>query len=86
MTSLELMSKLSKIIPTGIQAGSDMAGSFKYSFRSRDDPRYSDRRMQSLLRKISSQRVSYSPKDQCKVLYNLVKLRFPEDELINYLT
>lgn len=42
--------------------------------------------MQSLLRKISANKTTYSIKDQCKVLYNLVKLRFPEDDLLNYLT
>ena len=34
------------------QGGQTLGGSFKYEFRNRDDPRFADRRMQSLLRVI----------------------------------
>jgi hypothetical protein len=35
-----------------IKEGGELAGSTKFAFRSKDDPRFADRRMQNLLRKI----------------------------------
>jgi hypothetical protein len=35
-----------------VREGGEMAGSAKFAFRARDDPRFTDRRMQNLLRKL----------------------------------
>lgn len=32
--------------------GGDMAGASKFAFRSKEDPRFTDRRMQNLIRKL----------------------------------
>ena len=45
--------RVARAIPMNSKEGGKMAGSVgKYQFRSKEDPRYIDRRMQSLLRKI----------------------------------
>ena len=36
-----------------VQDGSELAGSTKFKFRAADDPRFTDRRMQALLRKLN---------------------------------
>lgn len=48
-----LYKKISKVIPVNVQDGSELAGSTKFKFRAADDPRFTDRRMQALLRKLN---------------------------------
>lgn len=39
--------------------GGELAGSTKFAFRSREDPRFTDRRMQNLLRKLDDNFLKY---------------------------
>ena len=41
--------------------GGNFAGAAKFSFRQTDDPRYTDRRMQNLIRKIDENFQKYGP-------------------------
>jgi hypothetical protein len=50
--------------------GGNFAGAAKFSFRQTDDPRYTDRRMQNLIRKIDESFQKYGPTqvaDICKL-------------------
>ena len=52
-----------------VKEGGNYAGAAKFAFRQTDDPRYTDRRMQNLLRKIDENFVKYGPNeisDICK--------------------
>ena len=54
-----------------VKEGGDFAGAAKFSFRQTDDPRYTDRRMQNLMRKIDESFHKYGPNqvaDICKAL------------------
>ena len=53
---------MARSIPIGVQNGGDMAGTYKYEFRTKDDPRFTDRRMQNLLRKIEDSISKYNGK------------------------
>lgn len=67
-----------------------MAGSAKFAFRFLEDPRFADRRMQNLLRKLSDHFSKYNASQVSTLLYCTVKLRFPEDLIlkssVNYIT
>lgn len=58
---LELYRIVTRAIPAYVEMGAEMAGSTRFKFRSRDDPRYTDRRMQNLLRKLESSIDKYTP-------------------------
>ena len=76
--------------------GGELAGSTKFAFRSREDPRFTDRRMQNLLRKLDDNFLKYDSNTVtsiCKLsryayllclhlVYCTVKLRLPEDEIM----
>ena len=64
------------------EGGSKLASTYTFEFRHRDDPRFTDRRMQSLLSSISDGLRKASPAQTSQILYSLVKLRLPEDHLI----
>ena len=54
--------------------GGNFAGAAKFSFRQTDDPRYTDRRMQNLIRKIDESFQKYGPTqvaDIRKLAYDL---------------
>ena len=44
-----------------VKEGGEMAGSVKFAFRHVEDPRYADRRMQNLLRKLSDHFAKFTP-------------------------
>ena len=68
------------------EGGTTHASSFKFEFRDREDPRFADRRMQSLLRVVGENLHKTSPSQTSHLLYSVVKLRLPDDHLINALT
>lgn len=52
--------------------GGQMAGSVKFAFRSREDPRFTDRRMQNILRKLDENFDKFDSKGvtaMCKYIY-----------------
>lgn len=60
-----------------VKEGAEMAGKAKFSFRSRDDPRFTDRRMQNLLRKLEDNFTKYGPNGVstiCKILSTNIKI------------
>ena len=69
-----------------MEGGTKLASSFKFALRDREDPRFVDRRMQSLLRVLNEQLNNASTAQTSQLLYSLVKLRLPDDDLINALT
>ena len=84
--AFELFRRISRAIPINrFDGGSNLAGSFKFRFRRREDPRVVDRRMQSLLAMINDKLSFTTPKEASFLLFSLIKLRMPEDWLINNL-
>ena len=57
--------------------GGNFAGAAKFSFRQTDDPRYTDRRMQNLIRKIDESFQKYGPTQ-------VADIRKPEHKFIYY--
>ena len=49
---VDIFKRLARAIPMYSREGGDLAGFTKFAFRSREDPRFTDRRMQNLLRKL----------------------------------
>ena len=51
---VELFRRVARAIPLNrLEGGTQHASSFRFEFRDREDPRFADRRMQSLLRVIN---------------------------------
>jgi len=77
--------RIARAIPLSRAEGGQakLASTFKFEFRGREDPRFVDRRMQSLLATIQDNLVAASPSETTQILHALVKLRLPADELIN---
>ena len=63
--------------------GADFACTSRYRFRSKDDPRFTDRRMQALLTSLTQNLEQFDIHQLSHLFYCLVKLRLPEDTLIN---
>ena len=63
--------------------GQDFACTGNYTVRSRDDPRLTDRRMQMMLTSLAENMVHFNVHQLSHILYCTVKLRLPEDRLIN---
>ena len=63
--------------------GQDFACTNKYTFRSREDPRFTDRRMQMMLTSLAEQMPHFNVHQLSHILYCTVRLRLPEDRLIN---
>lgn len=63
--------------------GGKYACTSKYRLRSRDDPRFTDRRMQALLANIMQNLHKMNVSQLSHIFYSTVKLRLPEDELLN---
>ena len=57
---LQIYKRVAKAIPSNIKEGGEMAGSAKFAFRFLEDPRFADRRMQNLLRKLSEHFSKYN--------------------------
>ena len=68
------------------EGGTLHASTFKFQFRDREDPRFADRRMQSLLRVLHENLHKADASQTSQLLYSVVKLRLPEDYLISALT
>ena len=62
--TVEIFKRLARAIPMYSREGGDLAGFTKFAFRSREDPRFTDRRMQNLLRKLDE---SFSKLDKDSV-------------------
>ena len=65
-----------------VREGGEMAGTAKFAFRQKEDPRYTDRRMQNLLRKIDDSFSKYNAHQVSLLLYSTLRLRFPYDNLL----
>ena len=65
--------------------GKDFACTSKYKMRAKNDPRYVDRRMQGLLRALQKDLDNFSMDQLCNIYYCTVKLRIPNDQIINKL-
>jgi len=63
--------------------GKDFACTNKYRFRSLEDPRFTDRRMQAMLNQLQANLEHYDIHQLSHILYSTVKLRLPEDALIS---
>ena len=68
------------------EGGTSHASTFRFELRDREDPRFSDRRMQSLLRVLNENLHEATATQTSQLLYSVVKLRLPEDFLITALT
>jgi len=80
--ALEVLKRLKVVIP--VEKYEEKTGG-KFAFRDKEDPRFADRRMQNLLRAIreSLSEKKYNPSDVVQILYLIVKLRLPDEGLIN---
>ena len=56
--------------------GGDMAGASKFAFRSKEDPRYTDRRMQNLIRKIDENFERFDKSGVCNIRKIISALNF----------
>ncbi len=56
---LEIFKRITRAIPVNIKDGGALAGSSVFEFRNQDDPRYVDRRMQSLLRRMDDNFIKF---------------------------
>ena len=68
------------------EGGTSHASTFRFELRDREDPRFADRRMQSLLRVLNENLHEATATQTSQLLYSVVKLRLPEDFLITALT
>jgi len=64
------------------EGGPNTISSFKYKLREREDPRVKDRRLQTLLAFIQDNLDRLSPWEAALLYHSLVKLRLPEEKLI----
>lgn len=80
----ELFRRVARAIPLNRDYGG-FAPIFKYVLRTTEDPRFADRRMQSLLQAILDNLHHADPSKTSQILYSVVKLRFPCDELTSAL-
>ena len=70
--SLQIFKRVARAIPMNSREGGQMAGSVKFAFRSREDPRFTDRRMQNILRKLDENFDKFDSKGvtaMCKYIY-----------------
>ena len=63
--------------------GPEFASTNRYKFRARNDPRFTDRRMQSLLNAITKELDLFDLNMLADLFYSTIKLRLPEDAIIN---
>lgn len=81
--SFELLRRVARSIPiTRDEGGPNTASTFTYQMRDREDPRVTDRRMQSLLTFIADNLDKASPTESAFLYHALVKLRMPEEALL----
>lgn len=66
-----------------LYGGKDFAATSKFMFRSRQDPRFTDRRMQLLLSNLAENLDKFGNHELSQIFYSVVKLRLPDDVLIN---
>ena len=82
----EVFRRIARAIPMDSRfGGQDFACTSRYRFRSKDDPRFTDRRMQVLLRCLTSNLHQFDIHQLSHLFYSIVKLRLPEDKLITTL-
>ena len=80
----DVFRRVARAIPMDNQfGGPEFASTNRYKFRARNDPRFTDRRMQSLLNAITKQLDLFDLNMLADLLYSTVKLRLPEDAIIN---
>ena len=79
----ELFRRVARAIPLDNQFGGVFAATSQYRLRSKDDPRFTDRRMQALIGSITQNLHQFNMTQLCHCFHSTVKLRLPEDALIN---
>jgi hypothetical protein len=65
--ALQIYKRVARVIPMNSREGGEVAGGAKFAFRSREDPRFTDRRMQSLLRNLDDNFQKFSIRDVASI-------------------